>query len=518
MLAAAAGDGDEGGAERKQRHLRCPYCTMRAVKPFQGGRKCYNCGKRQAEDGSDVPAKRPRTDGDTRRPRNEHRPYPHMIAFGYTGSGLKGLQWTAQFDTVEGKLVSALRGAGVVNCDASDRFFRESRWTRASRTDAGVHAAVNVVGLRCEAIPDTAAALSKINESLRGSGVEVYSIERVMGPFDAREAAGERTYRYALPTFAFCSAASVFSAENRPAEAAPLDPAAVDPKPGHEVEVDVGGEYHPATLVGTSARRDSFVVRWGDGAVCPAVRQCDVRCRETKRAIARTHSAVPCLPRDPTADEAAALRRLAATEEDRRRFESVLRSFEGTHQFRNFSAPGAVKNTSKTDETYRRTVTGFKVEYLDMGGVDTALITVTGTSFVLHQIRAMVGSAVAVFAAGAGPTLLRSLLDPSQHRCSPLAPAEGLWLDHIEFGPYNRRLDKMRKGSKDGLSSFRALAPVASDSVRAAVLSEVRQNVAATAAFVCGLRSRVADMWGVDIADRERPVEVLRYTPWSVDG
>ena len=69
------------------------------------------------------------------------------ILFGYNGQGFHGLQKAENVPTVESHLEEALHSAGFI----TDRNFgnlKKSGWSRGSRTDKGVHAAVNCISCK----------------------------------------------------------------------------------------------------------------------------------------------------------------------------------------------------------------------------------------------------------------------------------------------------------------------------------------------------------------------------------
>eukprot|EP01062_Namystynia_karyoxenos_P016593 TRINITY_DN16065_c0_g1_i2.p1 TRINITY_DN16065_c0_g1~~TRINITY_DN16065_c0_g1_i2.p1 ORF type:complete len:592 (+),score=103.79 TRINITY_DN16065_c0_g1_i2:70-1776(+) len=534
--AAGASRGDEppgGGGPRDHFADRCPSCGTRALKRRRGALRCYKCGHKGRPGGDaaaaacDPAAKRARTSGEERRaPAGGDRLLPHGVVFAYTGTGYKGLQWNVQQRTVEGQLVPALRGAGIINWEPSDADFQAHKWTRASRTDAGVHATVNLVALRCPQVNDPLAAVQVVNTQLEGSGIRVMDVRRVMGPFDAREAAGERTYRYLLPAFATCGAArwgDIFAEDAEDSEGDEVEGAAPDVSPpgadaapaeAAPAAARYADAWHPCTVVGLSPRRDSYTVRWADGSCGPAVRYDSLRHTGTSRPAARPQHARRPRPEVPSTVSAEQWERLAAlrpTEADREHFNEMLSAFVGRHSFHNFTSTGSSRN--KAQDSLLRNVAQLEITDTRLvDGIQSVVLTIRGTSFIIHQIRAMVGAAVACIAARLDAFALQSLLDPREHRGVPLAPPEGLWLDGIEFGPYNRKLAKMQRTSADpaALSNFPPLQPEADPAVQSAVSGEVAANLKATAVFMRQLPHLLRDQWGLSLRRRQRQADDVR--------
>ncbi|KAF6001586.1 hypothetical protein F1559_003778 [Cyanidiococcus yangmingshanensis] len=108
--------------------------------------------------------------------------------------------------TVEGELVQALYRIGAIT-ERNLEHVRKVSWSRASRTDKGVHAVANVVSVKLlldlerdlddhEALQ--ASFIEKLNAQLPPS-IQVYGGERTTKGFRARAACTMREYEYILP-------------------------------------------------------------------------------------------------------------------------------------------------------------------------------------------------------------------------------------------------------------------------------------------------------------------------------
>ncbi|KAL0045471.1 hypothetical protein WJX82_007559 [Trebouxia sp. C0006] len=128
------------------------------------------------------------------------------IFVAYVGSAFRGLQ--IQRDqpggTVEDVLQAALDAAG---CILPSNFgnLQKIGWSRSSRTDKGVHALANVVAMKLECNPESfktdpegSQLASDINQHLPAE-VQVLSVQRVNSGFNARSYCNTRTYHYYLP-------------------------------------------------------------------------------------------------------------------------------------------------------------------------------------------------------------------------------------------------------------------------------------------------------------------------------
>ncbi|KLO04316.1 pseudouridine synthase, partial [Schizopora paradoxa] len=120
----------------------------------------------------------------------------HALLIGYAGSGFNGMQIQPDVRTIEGEIFKALVNAGAVSKDNADDPVKVGL-QRAARTDAGVHAAGNVVSIKMiTAVPGVPDLLSRINDELPPE-IRVWDYVRVQNSFNART----RKYTYFFPTY-----------------------------------------------------------------------------------------------------------------------------------------------------------------------------------------------------------------------------------------------------------------------------------------------------------------------------
>ncbi|CDO73347.1 hypothetical protein BN946_scf185008.g110 [Trametes cinnabarina] len=135
--------------------------------------------------------------GEPKAPRLPKRPCALLI--GFCGDGYNGMQIQPdpKVRTIEGVLFDALIKVGAVSQDNSDNPTKV-KLGRAARTDAGVHAAGNVVSMKLiTVIPDLVA---KINQELPPE-IRLWSIIRVQNSFNARTTCDSRKYTYFFPSY-----------------------------------------------------------------------------------------------------------------------------------------------------------------------------------------------------------------------------------------------------------------------------------------------------------------------------
>lgn len=113
----------------------------------------------------------------------------------------------------------------------------------------------------------------------------------------------------------------------------------------------------------------------------------------------------------------------------------ILKMFLGTKNFHNY--------TSKKyfhDPSAKRYIVSFECgePFVGEKNVEFAVMKVKGQSFMLHQIRKMVGMALAVVRnVTSAETIIRSFTEASLDL--PMAPGLGLVLDQVHYDRYNER-------------------------------------------------------------------------------
>jgi len=121
------------------------------------------------------------------------------VLIGYSGTGYKGMQIDYKQKTIEGDLFAAFVAAGAISkANADDP--KKSSLVRCARTDKGVHAAGNVISLKL--IIEDPDIVAKINSHLSPQ-IRVWAILRTVGSFSCYQACDSRWYEYLIPTSSF---------------------------------------------------------------------------------------------------------------------------------------------------------------------------------------------------------------------------------------------------------------------------------------------------------------------------
>ncbi|KAM9438323.1 pseudouridylate synthase 1 homolog isoform 1-T2 [Salvelinus alpinus] len=150
---------------------------------------------------------------------------------------------------------------------------------------------------------------------------------------------------------------------------------------------------------------------------------------------ARTYSymlpTVAFAPKDYSTENSAAFR---LEPETLQRVNRLFGSYKGTHNFHNFTSQKAAR-----DPSARRYITEMTCgEPFVRGGAEFAEITVRGQSFMMHQIRKMIGLVIAVVKGYSGDEVLKRSWGEEKVDV-PKAPGLGLVLEKVHFDRYNKR-------------------------------------------------------------------------------
>ncbi|XP_009789296.1 putative tRNA pseudouridine synthase isoform X1 [Nicotiana sylvestris] len=130
-----------------------------------------------------------------------------VMRVGYVGSDYRGLQMQRdehELSTIEGELEKAIFKAGGIR-DSNFGNLYKIGWARSSRTDKGVHSLSTMISLKME-IPEDAwqddpngISLANCVNSYLPENIRVFSILPSKKRFDARRECNARKYSYLLP-------------------------------------------------------------------------------------------------------------------------------------------------------------------------------------------------------------------------------------------------------------------------------------------------------------------------------
>ncbi|KAF8299298.1 tRNA pseudouridine synthase [Clavulina sp. PMI_390] len=296
------------------------------------------------------------------------------VLVGFCGTGYSGMQFQAtQKDTktIEGDLFDALVKAGAVSSDNSDDPTKVSLG-RAARTDAGVHAAGNIVSLKLiNEIPELhSAGISLVDHvnSFLPPQIRVWQILRTTNNFNTCDS---RIYEYLFPSYIL------------------MPP-------------------HPASQLGARLARSSATSDPDTPTSEPSIEELD-----------ELH------------------KKFRATPDQLARFQEVLKQFEGTHNFHNYTVGRPFSDKAAARYMIKLEVREPRVE----GDFEWVSVQFHGQSFMLHQVRKMIGMVMLVARTSTPATLIPETFGPSRIHI-PRAPALGLLLEQPRFSSYNTKTEQ----------------------------------------------------------------------------
>jgi tRNA pseudouridine38-40 synthase len=342
---------------------------------------------------------------------------------------------------------------------------KKSSFVRCARTDKGVHAAGNVVSLKL--IIEDEDIVQKINNHLTPQ-IRVWGFERTNNGFSAYQLVDSRIYEYLIPTHSFLPPhPSSFLSKNCDKwaeEKGDLDNyknrqqevAGFWEKVDEEVIKPIVAEYDPEI-------RDILEKAiWFRGSGHSSD---DTSATEISEPPAEPPSTTPDIgtqnagledgvnsdvldktkpSRRQILDEALKRIRQAYVSAKRSyrippvrldRIQKTLDRFVGTRNYHNYTIQKSFK-----DPSAKRVIKSFIVNKkpILINGTEWVSMKVHGQSFMMHQIRKMVGMVALVVRCGCDPDRLIESLGP-ERLSIPKAPSLGLLLERPVFESYNKR-------------------------------------------------------------------------------
>ena len=309
------------------------------------------------------------------------------VNFGYVGSAYQGLQINPGADSVEKHLERALfLAGGIAECNWG--CLHKLQWSRTARTDRGVHAVMQCCAMKLLIAPNGRPQFIESVNRLLPSDIRVHAIARNTKNFNSKLSCSGRRYEYLLPTYLLQDKDIILTALQAAFE-----------QQGPLIDVARSGGYAD---VGSNRFLGPHVL--GD------VRQ-----------------------------------KLLTFRIDTERLEVVrktLRCFEGTKLYHNFT-------TGKTpmDANAKRYITSFRCSdpFTDpLSQTEWLIFSVVGQSFLLNQIRKMVGMVVEVASGKTSLQIAEASLTAVKVEI-PLAPGLGLYLDELYFKAYNLKQNRHKE-------------------------------------------------------------------------
>eukprot|EP01138_Halocafeteria_seosinensis_P004212 gb/GECG01004307.1/.p1 GENE.gb/GECG01004307.1/~~gb/GECG01004307.1/.p1 ORF type:complete len:544 (+),score=73.60 gb/GECG01004307.1/:1-1632(+) len=389
--------------------------------------------------------------------------HKYAILFGYIGTGYQGMQKNPGAHTVEDVVEKALYDAGFIEEENYGKLAKID-WSRAARTDKGVHAAGQCVSAKLRIPEDNLDnAVEEVNKHLPEQ-IRVLDFHRVTKGFNAKNFCYERQYEYLLPTFVLRRDRPTFYIRVpfiRALGDEPVATLAVDDKQdpfangeaqqhgrefGWNKARALGGPkpaFEGARITDISGKRQSlvFYVSLGrDRVVESASRERVNRAtdkyqtgqafqegREAQWESTRRYS--KALLQDEQAERSEQFR---LGKKQLQLLRDLGEKFIGRLSFHNYTP-----RMTHGDASCFRIIREFEVsDPFLVDDIEYVRFRIRGQSFMLNQIRHMVGALIDVVRGKAPLWMIDISLSPVLVKL-PLAPATGLFLHHCDFTSYN---------------------------------------------------------------------------------
>jgi tRNA pseudouridine38-40 synthase len=416
---------------------------------------------------------------------------------GYAGTGYKGMQLNGDEETIERDLFQAFIKAGAISkANADDP--RKSSLARCARTDKGVHAAGNVISLKL--IIEDEDIVDKINEALPAQ-IRVWGIQRTNNSFNCYQYCDSRWYEYLMPSYcllpphpqsflgkklveinkeygaeeetnARLADVKDFWAEVEEKEIQPIlarldpetraavmerlhsedafeekadnsaqaaEPAATATAAAAEPEETAKEDEQDYVMVDKEApsaeNAEPAAADDDDDAAAAAAQKPAAVVLETVQPKRRELGPVDFALRDIKAAYIGAKRAYRVSPERIQRLQEALNKYEGTNNFHNYTV-----QKSHGDPSSKRHIRSFVVnpKPIIIGDTEWLSLKVHGQSFMMHQIRKMVGLVTLLVRCGTTLDRITESYGPKK-MAIPKMPGLGLLLERPVFENYNKR-------------------------------------------------------------------------------
>ncbi|KAI1144311.1 pseudouridine synthase [Hypoxylon sp. FL0543] len=419
----------------------------------------------------------------------ERRPKRKVaVMIGYSGTGYHGLQINHKEKTIEGDIFAAFVAAKAISkANADDP--RKSSFVRCARTDKGVHAAGNMISLKL--IIEDPDVVKKINENLPPQ-IRVWGIQRTNNAFSCYQSCDSRWYEYLMPSYcllpphpeSFLGKKVLESVKEHGVEEEyakrigqvkdyweevekndiqpildSLDPGiretvlrrlntvenAPDDTNSAEEMAKPESTVESSTTNATESKQEisetktnaeeSSVAAEPASATADTTMTVTATANESKQPEAKEVHPVDRALKQIKAAYVAAKRRYRVTPDRISQLQEALDQYKGTNNFHNYTI-----QKSHSDPSAKRTIRSFVVnpDPIQINDTQWLSLKVHGQSFMMHQIRKMVGMAVLVTRCGTPLSRIKESYGPTRISI-PKAPSLGLLLERPVFENYNKR-------------------------------------------------------------------------------
>ncbi|KAF8448300.1 pseudouridine synthase [Terfezia claveryi] len=459
----------QGRKERKKGKKEMGRTSYsRNLETREPGRSAEPSNKRVRLDGEEATDK-PAGEAAEHEEKEARRPKRKVaVLIGYSGHGYKGMQLNYPNKTIEGDLFEAFIRAGAIS-RANSNDPKKSSLVRCARTDKGVHAAGNVISLKL--IIEDEDIVEKINSHLPDQ-IRIWGILRTLSSFNCYQLCDSRVYEYLIPSYVFLPPHpgsylgkmlrkhaveendleewegrqievkgfwdEVQAVVDKMLEAEGFSRADLEAEDESLFEDELNKEINERAAAASAKPTESAATAEAIATIVEAITAPEA----TPLTETTTTTDASTSPRKIPDDLVKRIKSLHLSckrlfrlpPERLQRIRTVLQSYCGTHNFHNYT----IQKSFRDPSAKRHIKTFIAQDPILINNVEYLSLRVHGQSFMMHQIRKMVGLALLVVRCGSDPALI-----PTTYTDVPLAipkaPGVGLLLDHPVFESYNKK-------------------------------------------------------------------------------
>ncbi|KAK9434415.1 pseudouridine synthase [Lipomyces doorenjongii] len=346
---------------------------------------------------------------------------------GYCGTGYHGMQINPPQRTIEGDIFNAFVKAGAISEDNSNDP-KKSAFMRAARTDKGVHAAGNVISLKL--IIEDPDIVEKVNSRLPDQ-IRLWGYSRTTKGFECRKHCDSRIYEYLIPSYSFLPPKPGSALANQINEMADTYPGVTRDDPeGARFWADVAHQVKAAGI-----NEDEIRVAYAEALEEQALNQKKPRDEGSLKTFLNLSDNQFSKFKQIRAIENAARRAYRISAERLDLVRLAMKKYEGPHNFHNFTIGKDFNDPSS--RRYMKSLVTSDPKIIE--GTEWISIKIHGQSFMLHQIRKMIGMAAQVVRTGAPLDRINEAFNRRKINI-PKAPALGLLLERPVYTNFNERL------------------------------------------------------------------------------
>lgn len=353
--------------------------------------------------------------------------------------------------TIEGDLEESLYLSGAV--PEHDRGLpKRFDWARSARTDKGVSAVGQVVSGRFYVDPP--GLIDRLHSNLSPQ-FRIFGYKRVTASFNAKKFCDRRRYVYLMPVFALDPSShrdreSVIASLGSDSE---LVKCLECSERGRKVIGVMGKRIFESKLVSEGLSVESVIssnngtalfsseIKEGkliplvdgndDNFVPEPVKELENGTDQNKSNVLHSEAVIEIKKIAGESNGSG----FCYGEKEKERFNRILKSYEGTHNFHNFTT-----RIKAEDPSAQRFIVSFSANTtVSIDGIEFVKCEVIGQSFMLHQIRKMIGVAVAIMRNCTPESFIETALQKDINLTVPTAPEVGLYLDECFFTSYNKK-------------------------------------------------------------------------------